>query len=182
MIGVVLWMSLGTGPTAPQWPASAGAPVEFVPSRPPEPLARHPSRVVVAFLPAVTFGLSLVPSLDLPVFVGVRLRARPWALGGQFTFSSGFGDRYTEGLLAHRHHVTAMRSLGRDDGGLLSVGGGVALLFIVPVVEVEARVGWRFGRRGRGVMGLVARLGWNVGYREQAPVPQLGLVIGAARR
>jgi hypothetical protein len=181
VISVVLLMSLGTGPAPSRWPASAGAPVEFVPSAPPDGV-RWRSRVVVAFLPAVTFGLSVAPSLELPLFVGAPLRGRRWALGGQLTVSSGLGDRYITGLLAHRYHVTAMRKLGPTGGGLLGVGGGVALLFIQPVIEVEARVGWRIGRRKRGVLGLVARIGWNVGAREQAPVPQLGLMIGGARR
>ena len=49
---------------------------------------------------------------------------------------------------------------------------------VVPVIEAEARVAWRFGKRRRGVLGLVSRLGWNVGYGELAPLPQLGLLLG----
>ena len=62
----------------------------------------------------------------------------------------------------------------------VSVGGGVAVLAIFPLVEVETRVGLRFGARRRGVIAGLVRLGWNFHYREQAPMPQLGVVLGVA--
>lgn len=144
----------------------------LVPSPPP------PGRFVFAFLPALTFGVSRVPSLDLPLYFGGRLARRPWALGYQLTVSSGLADRYLFGLVTHRHHLTAMHGFGRGARGLLTVGGGVALLVHVPVIEAEARVAWRFGPRRRGLVGLVSRLGWNVGYGERAPLPQFGLMLG----
>lgn len=130
-------------------------------------------RFVFGFLPAVTAGVSQIPSINLPFFFGARLRSG-WALGYQFTFSSGFAERYWLGLITHRHHVTGLRSFGRR--GFASVGGGVALLMIRPVIEVEGRVAVRFGRRG--VFGGLARLGWSVAYGERAPMPQLGLFVG----
>jgi hypothetical protein len=176
-----LVMSLGTGQVG--WPNSAGAPVEFVRRAPTADVDDEDSRrVVIAFLPAMTGGLSAFPSLDLPLFVGGRLPGRAWALGYQFTFSSGGADRYLTGLAAHRHAVTALRRFGRERRYLVTLGGGFAFLWTQPVVEFEARIGWRFGKRGRGVYGFVARLGWNFGAHEQAPVPQLGLVLGVARR
>ena len=57
---------------------------------------------------------------------------------------------------------------------------GVALLVHVPVIEAEARVAWRFGPRRRGLVGLVSRMGWNVGYGERAPLPQFGLMLGVS--
>lgn len=144
----------------------------------PEPAP--PRRVAFAFLPAVTAGVSPLPSLDLAFFLGGRLPGRPWFLGYQFTFSSGLAERYTAGLMTHRHHLTAMRSFGRGERGFASLGGGVAVLALYPVVEVEGRVGVRFGPKRRGVFGALARLGWNIHYREQAPMPQLGLMFGVA--
>jgi hypothetical protein len=131
-------------------------------------------------MPALTFGLAAAPSLDLPLFFGGHLKRRPWALGYQVTASSGLADRYLFGLGAHRHHLTGMRRFGSEGRGLVTVGGGVALLIRVPVIEAEVRVAWRFGKRRRGLLGLVSRLGWNVGYGELAPLPQLGLVLGVA--
>ena len=157
---------------APLAPATPDTPVP----PPPEP----PRRFVFAFLPGVTAGVSPLPSLDFAFFFGGRLPRSPWALGYQFTFSSGLAERYPEGLMTHRHHLTAMRSFGARDRGFVSVGGGVAMLAVYPVVEVETRVGYRLGARRRGVIAGLARVGWNVANREQAPMPQLGVVFGVA--
>ncbi len=62
----------------------------------------------------------------------------------------------------------------------VSVGGGVAVLAIFPLVEAEARIGLRFGKQQRGVVAGLVRLGWNFHFREQAPMPQLGVVLGVA--
>ena len=137
-------------------------------------------RFVFAFLPGVTAGFSPVPSQDFAFFFGGRLPRGPWALGYQFTFSTGLADRYIAGVWGHRHHLTAMRSFGARERGFASVGGGAAVLAIFPVVEVETRVGLRFGKRRRGVVAGLVRVGWNIGYREQAPMPQLGVVFGVA--
>lgn len=132
------------------------------------------------FLIGLSFGLRYVPSLDLVFYFGSRLPRGPWALGYQLTFSSGYADRYVAGFYTHRHHITATRSFGARDRGFASVGGGPALLAIYLVVEAEARIGLRFGKRGRGVLAAQARVGWNIHYREQAPVPMLGLVLGTS--
>jgi hypothetical protein len=159
-----------TGPTGPVFirPLHADAP------------PRTPSRLVFAFMPAVSFGVSAVPSLDLPFFFGGRLRGRAWALGYQFTLSGGLAERYVAGFLTHRHHLASMRRFGQDARYLASLGGGVAFLISSPVLEVEGRIAWSFGQRKRGLIGLVGRLGWNVGYGELAPLPQLGLVLGVS--
>lgn len=179
---VLMCMSLGTGlakDPAPVQPTQDGpgptGPM-FVRALRPEPPPRRRG-LVFAFMPALTFGLAAVPSLDLPFYFGGRLRG-PWALGYQFTWSSGGAERYVFGLMTHRHHITGMRGFGRGGRGLATVGGGAAFLWIVPIVEVEGRVAWRFGKRRRGFVGGVARLGWNVGYGEYAPLPQLGVVLG----
>ncbi|HEY0133780.1 MAG TPA: hypothetical protein VGB85_06855, partial [Nannocystis sp.] len=146
-------MSLGTWLMA-QEPVQAG-PAEPKLVRPLRPeLAPRRRGLVFAFMPALTFGLSPLPSLDHAFYFGGRLRG-PWALGYQFTLSSGGAERYVLGLMTHRHHITGMRGFGRDDRGLISVGGGAAFLFAVPVVEVETRVAWRFGKRRRGLLGGV---------------------------
>lgn len=167
-----------TGATGPTWvrpldPQPAPE-VEVGPAQPEPPR----SKLVFAFMPGLSAGISPIPSLELPFYFGGRLKARPWALGYQFTFSFGGADRYFLGFLTHRHHVTAQRHFGAR--GFASVGGGVALLFIRPVVEVEGRVALRFGPRRRGIFGGLARLGWNVAYRELAPAPQLGLFLGVS--
>jgi hypothetical protein len=128
----------------------------------------------------ITAGISPLPSLDLAFFFGGRC-AQPVALGYQFTFSAGVAERYLEGFVTHRHHLTAMRSFGARDRGFVSVGGGIALLAVsATVIEAETRVGLRFGPRRRGVVAALTRLGWNVGFREQAPMPQFGVVLGVA--
>lgn len=145
----------------------------------PTPLpAVKPRRLVFAFLPSLTMGISAIPSANVALFVGGRLPRGPWALGYQFTFSSGFAERYSRGWLTHRHHITALRSFARR--GFASVGGGVAFLEVSPVVEAEGRVGLRFGRKRYGVVAGQVRLGWDVGHRERAPMPQFGVVIGFA--
>ena len=102
-------------------------------------------------------------------------------LGYQITLSSGLADRYALGLFfTHRHHLMAMRAFGARERGFLALGGGAAFLVNSPVVEAEVKVGFRFGRRKRGVVGGLFRLGWDVGHREQAPVPQLGAFVGVA--
>ncbi len=151
-----------------------GAPV-VAPMTPPPP-----RRLVVAFLPSITMGISPMPSQNLALFLGGRLPDSPWALGYQFTFSNGLAERYFLGFLTHRHHITAMRAFGARGRGFTSVGGGAAFLAVIPVVEVEGRIGVRWGTRKYGVFGAIARVGWNIGYREQAPMPQLGLFLGVA--
>lgn len=165
------------GPVASEVPAAGIA--GPVPAEPTPPARR--SRFAFAFVPSLTAGLSYFPSSNLAFFFGGRLPRGPWALGYQFTFSSGLADRYTDGLFfTHRHHVTAMRGFGARERGYLSLGGGAAFLYNLPVVEGEVKVGYRFGRRKHGVVGGLFRLGWDIGHREQAPVPQLGAFIGVA--
>lgn len=188
VVAAVLWTCLSDHAPAPSAaPAGGGAtgptwirPIEPNDRREGAPAAPGPPRqgLVFAFLPAVTAGISLIPSLDFPLYLGARLPRRPWALGYQFTFSTGFAERYFLGILTHRHHVTAMRSFGVMHRGFVSIGGGLALLAIRPVIEVEGRAAVRFGKRRRGLFGGLARLGWNVGYRELAPMPQFGLFVG----
>lgn len=137
-------------------------------------------RFVIAFLPSILMGISPLPSQNLALFLGARLKRSPWALGYQFTFSNGFADRYYKGLLAHRHHIMALRSFGARDRGFTSVAGGAAFLGWNPVVEVEGRSGLRWGSRRYGVVGALVRVGWDVGHRERAPMPQLGLFFGIA--
>lgn len=166
-----------TGPTGPTWIR----PIEPqpVPEVAVEAATQPPRRgLVFAFMPGISMGISPIPSLDLPIFFGGRLPGRPWALGYQGTFTFGMADRYFLGFLTHRHHIAGQRHFGAR--GFASVGGGVALLIIRPVIEVEGRVAVRFGKRGRGVFGGMARLGWNVAYGERAPMPQLGLFLGVS--
>jgi hypothetical protein len=82
--------------------------------------------------------------------------------------------------LTHRHHVTAMRSFGATGRGFASVGGGAAFLWTFPVAEAEGRIGVRFGSKRYGILAALVRIGWNLGFREQAPMPQFGLVVGFA--
>ncbi len=163
-----------TGPTGPTWvrPLDPTPEAAVAPPQPEEPK----SRFVFGFMPGLSMGLNVLPSFDLPFFFGGRLKARPWALGYQGTLTVGGADRYFYGYLTHRHHVTAQR--GFRDRGFVSVGGGVALLLVRPVIEVEGRVALRFGPRRRGIFGGLARLGWNVAYGERAPAPQFGLFVG----
>lgn len=152
----------------PEVPGAAAARSEWAPPK---------RRIVVGFFPGITFGVSPIPSLDVPIFVGGRLGARPWALGIELTFSTGLAERYRVGLVTHRYHLAAMHNFGRR--GFAQFGAGAAFLFAYssPVFEVEARVGRRYGK-GRCLLGGLARLGWNYGFRETAPMPQLGVFIG----
>jgi hypothetical protein len=50
----------------------------------------------------------------------------------------------------------------------------------VALVEADARIGLRFEKQQRGVVAGLVRLGWNFHFREQAPMPQLGVVLGVA--
>lgn len=199
--GLCLVLALGTGlvqdpapepaasealPAAPPGSAASGSPnadpgvraVPYTAYEPTAPPAVQPRRLVVAFLPSLTMGIHPVPSANLALFVGGRLPRGPWALGYQFTFSSGYAERYSRGWLTHRHHITALRGFARR--GFAGVGGGAAFMEVSPVVEVEGRVGVRFGRKRYGVVAGQIRLGWDVGHRERAPMPQFGVVIGFA--
>lgn len=200
MNALILMMSLGTGvlaQAAPTWPASAGPSPYAVPAAPvggvptyaapaadpgtgayPEPPPRPPRRFVVGFLPSIVFGVSAIPSAGPGLFLGGKLPRGRWALGYQLALTPGLADRYFAGIGAHRHHVTAIRVFGEKGRGFASVGGGAAFLITVPVVEVEGRVGVRLGDSRRTILAAQARLGWNVGHREQAPMPQLGLMFG----
>ncbi|MDC0721613.1 hypothetical protein [Nannocystis bainbridge] len=173
---------------APEAPPEAPAPaVEAAPtpapvyvqqdtSYPPPPPTPKKPRFVFAFLPGPTFGLSHLPSVNLPFFFGGRLKHSNWALGFQFTLSAGLAERYFSGLLTHRYHLMGLTQFGARGRGFASVGGGFAVRMFSPMVEVEGRVGFRFGRRG--VVGGMVRLGYDFAHREGAPVPQVGAFIG----
>jgi hypothetical protein len=146
---------------------------------------------VLAFMPGVTMGISPIPSIDVPLYFGGYLPRGPWALGYQFTFSGGGAERYLRGFVTHRHHFTALRPFGDYDRLFATVGGGVAFLAypfyylqseVRPVIEAEGRLGLRFAPGRRGVLGVLLRLGWNVGFGELAPMPQFGLFIGGVTR
>mgnify|MGYP000414419962 CR=1 FL=1 len=175
------------GPVAPLSGAASTAPVPYqvfqtppgtvLPGAEPPPAPR--SRFVFAFLPSLTFGISaeFVPSQNVAFFFGGRLPGDRWALGYQFTGSAGLAERYLAGVLTHRHHIAALTKFGRR--GFASVAGGVAFFFFMPsVVELETRIGMRFGARQRGVFGGHIRLGHNFGFHEKAPLPQFGLFVG----
>lgn len=173
----------------PADPAGAPAPTPAIgpppipysqPSPAPPPAPPPPRRLVFAFLPSLTMGISPLPSANVAALLGGRLPRSAWALGYQFTFASGLAERYTSGVVTHRHHLTAMRSFGARDRGFTSVGGGAAFLERKPVVEAEGRVGLRFGRKRYGVVALQLRLGWDIGHHERAPMPQFGAVFGFA--
>jgi hypothetical protein len=145
----------------------------FTPPPPP------PSRFVFAVLPGLTFGINarMIPSANVSLFFGGRLRGGKWALGYQLTGASGMAERYWIGLLTHRHHITALTNFGRR--GFATIGGGVAFLVLWPAVaELETRIGVRFGPRQRAVAGGQIRLGHNFYYGEKAPLPQFGLFVG----
>lgn len=192
-------------PAAPEFvavPASDGAPQEpvTVPAsapaeRGPGPVAvpytapppgsgplpqPRPRRLVFAFLPSLTMGISPIPSANVALVFGAKLPASAWVLGYQLTLSSGLAERYAVGVWTHRHHITALRSFARGGRGFASVGGGAAFLLLNPVVEAEGRVGIRFGSKRYGVFAAMVRLGWDIGHRERAPMPQFGLVFGVA--
>ncbi|MCY1072352.1 hypothetical protein OV090_46825 [Nannocystis sp. RBIL2] len=138
-------------------------------------------RFVYAWWIGLNLGISPIPSFSpATVFLGGRTRG-PWAVGYQIGLSLGGAERYFgEGAIpvAHRHHVTGMRSFGRNRRGLVAVGGGAAFVWpLSPVVEAETRVAVRF-ESGRWHFGGLVRLGWDIGHREYAPMPQFGLFIG----
>lgn len=165
-------------PAAPLSPPPP-APVAPSESRPPQAeAASAPGKFVFAWLPSVFMGISWPSFAPATFFFGGRL-SRSWALGYQLTGSFGLAERYLSGLLAHRHHLTALHGFGATRRGLVGVGAGVAFnLPLLPVVEVEGRVGFRFGDTRRWVVGALARLGWDIGHQERAPMPQFGLFIG----
>ncbi|PCC71728.1 hypothetical protein SAMN02745121_03081 [Nannocystis exedens] len=166
--------SASLGEAGPPPVASRSAPSPAAPAAPPR-------KFVFAWLPSVVAGISPAPSTaPVTVFLGGRL-PRTWALGYQLTVSVGLAERYLSGLLAHRHHLTALHGFGADRRGFTSVGGGVSFnLPLLPVVEVEGRIGLRFGETRRWVFGALARLGWDIGHEERAPMPQFGAFFGYA--
>lgn len=165
---------------AMQDPASTEA-VTSEPAAPLAPAPAAPRRFVFAWLPSAVVGISPAPSVaPATLFLGGRL-PRSWALGYQLTLSFGFADRYLSNLFMHRHHLSALHGFGVARRGLAGVGGGVAFaLNWKPVVEVEGRVGVRFGGARRWAVGVLVRLGWDVGHQERAPMPQFGLFLGYA--
>lgn len=171
MIAALHMLSLGTALAQAQ-PTLAPAPAP-----PPTASERFEQRpFVFTFLSGLTFGLSIVPSVDLAFLFACRLPNTRWALGYQLTFSGGNADRYN--YFSHRHHITAIGSFGKRDRGFASAGGGVAVLALYPIPELEGRVGVRFGKRRSGLLGAQLRVDWNTHWREQAPVPLIGLVLG----
>lgn len=162
-------------PFAPSGPAYPPAPSEFE-----GPSEERPRRFVFAYLPSLTFGLSYMPSINNAFFLGGRVQDGRWAVGFQFTLSNGLAERYVSGLLTHRYHITGITSFGANGRGFASFGGGVAFRIYAPLAEIEGRVGWRFGAKKRGIVGAVARLGYDFYHREGAPVPQLGVMIGVS--
>lgn len=181
-------------PAAASTPASGqpSEPADSQPSAPattpvvlaaptPDPAATQRGRFVYAWWMGLNLGIFPIPSFSpATVFLGGRTRG-PWAVGYQIGLSLGGAERYWgEGAIpvAHRHHVTGMRSFGRNRRGLVAVGGGAAFVWpLSPVVEAETRVAVRFGS-GRWHLGGLVRLGWDIGHREYAPMPQFGLFIG----
>lgn len=162
-------------------PASPAPPVAVAPAADRSGLAPapRPRRFVFAFFPALTFGVSrlMIPSVSGSFFFGGRLRRERWALGVQATGSLGMADRYFLGVFAFRLHFTALHHFGAR--GVATVGAGVASLLWYPAVaEAEVKVGARLGARKRWLLGGLVRLGINFYYREQAPLPQVGLFTG----
>ncbi len=149
----------------------------------------------------LSFGLDPVPSGDVAFFFGRALPAlapsrahQRWALGYQLSLSVGNADRYFLGGFTQRHHLMAV-SYGTIRPRLYAaIGGGLAIfsgrylpaapeVWRPSVAEFEGRVGYTFGRhrdsrRLVGVVGGMARLGWNAASLEKAPVPQVGAFIG----
>ncbi|MCA9694491.1 MAG: hypothetical protein KC636_33245 [Myxococcales bacterium] len=141
---------------------------------------------VFAALPSLTFGLHKIPSIDNTLFFGGTVgppgpRPRRWAVGYQPTFSFGGAERYAAGIFTHRHHLLAM--VVGERHLFASLGGGAAFLHgPAVVVELEGRLGYVFGKpplgRALGVIGLMTRVGWNLGKQELYPLPQFGLFVG----
>lgn len=181
----------GGGATGPVWhrpmtqetaPGGATGPVKYRPMTAEDlraaEVAERRRRFVFSFSGGATAGLNYVPSGDLTFFFGRRTVKGRWALGYQLTLSVGGAERYGLGFFTHRHHLTGQRTFGARERGFVSVGGGLALMLMLPAVEVEGRVGVRFGERRRGVFGGLARLQYTLLFSELAPVPQLGLFLG----
>jgi len=168
----------------------------------PVKLAPH---VVFANHYSLTFGLEEVPSGDIALFFGRALPAlaptrahRRWALGYQLTVSVGGADRYALSAFTHRHHLMAVGYSVRRPRLYVTIGGGIAIFAGTPrplppgawrpsVAEFEGRLGYIFGprrhrRRLAGVVGGMARLGWNAASLEKAPVPQIGAFLGLLLR
>ena len=135
---------------------------------------------VYAWWAGVTLGVPYPSFSPVTAFFGGRLPSG-WALGYQLGLSVGGAERYLGSLLfpmAHRHHIAGMRRFGAKRRGLVTTSGGVAFVFpLSPVVEVETRVAVRLGG-GKWHFGGLLRLGWDVGHREYAPMPQVGIYIG----
>ncbi|MDC0669620.1 hypothetical protein [Nannocystis radixulma] len=170
-----------TTPGSADVPAASAPVIYGMPMPAPEAAAPRSGKFVYAWWAGLTLGISAIPSFTpATVFLGGRTRG-PWAVGYQLGLSLGGAERYWgRGMLplAHRHHVTGMRSFGRNRRGLVAVGGGAAFVWpLSPVVEAETRVAVRFGS-GHWHLGGLIRLGWDVGHREYAPMPQFGLFIG----
>lgn len=169
-------------PTAPPDPSPspyAAFPDSAATYPPPAPPRR--SRFVFAAMPSLVFGINaeMIPSANLALYFGGRLRNPKWSLGYQFSGSIGFAERYWLGLVAHRHHITALTNFGAR--GFATIGGGLGFLLFYPaLVEVETRVGVRLGARKRMVLGGQVRLGHNFLYREKAPLPQFGAFFGVS--
>ncbi len=110
-------------------------------------------------------------------------------IGYQGTASVGLADLYNydfttvrlrgQGILTHRHHVTAIGTGGRRQRFFYSFGGGAIFSLSRPFgVEGEARLGYVFTKSNRvakGVLGGQARLSGSFGG---IPLPQFGLFIG----
>ncbi|MBL9105686.1 MAG: hypothetical protein JNL82_32420 [Myxococcales bacterium] len=164
-------------PATPPCPVVVNpAPYPRVPPPPPPP---RKGKFVFAAMPGLVFGVNamLIPSVNISLFFGGRLRRSNWALGYQITGNYGLADRYLLGLFAHRHALTAIANFGAR--GFASVGGGLAFMLFYPgMVELETRVGVRLGRHKRALLGGHVRLSHNFYYRERAPLPQVGLFAG----
>lgn len=182
-------------------PAPALAPEDEVAFELPTPAPRSEppavvkpgSHFVFANHYGLSFGVSPFPSFDQTFFFGGALAAREdgarrLALGYSLTLSLGYADRYSQGLITTRHHVTANFYGGPRERLFAAIGGGGFFFygFIPTGLEVEGRLGYVFGRlrerRGVGVVGGVARVGWDIRHREYAPLPQLGIFLGVLVR
>lgn len=142
------------------------------------PPPRKLERFVLTIFTGLTFGISPSPSLEGTMFFGGRLR-ETWALGYSGTVSLGLADRYVLGVIAHRHHITALHNFSKR--GFASVGAGLGVFYFEPaLVEAEGRVGARLGQYRRFILGGVVRLGYNFHFKERAPMPQFGVFLGAA--
>jgi hypothetical protein len=125
----------------------------------------------------LTFGLSPAPSAEGTLFLGGRLKNKRWAVGYMGTLSLGRADRYSLGTATTRHYIAALHHF--KDRGFASVGAGLGIhLFTPALVEAEGRIGARFGKQRRFVLGGLVRLGYNFFYEEKAPVPQFGGFLG----